>query len=144
MVHANTGFISFGPYLNATCKSDGSEVDSHGQSHPRIGQIYSSFLGEFCPPQFLVRWNGRAAGAGGVLTLGRDQITWAGQFLVSRQRIVNTPLATYQNLLDFFDVAKGEGAKKGWIWDEGWWNNQPSDPTLGEHHRSNSVSGRAA
>jgi hypothetical protein len=44
-----TGFVSFGPYLNASCSKDGSEIDSHGQSHPRIAQIYSSFQGDLCP-----------------------------------------------------------------------------------------------
>jgi uncharacterized membrane protein len=39
---------------------------------------------------------------------------------------------TYQQLLDFFDVPKGQDAPKGWIWDEGWWNNEPSNPTLGK------------
>jgi hypothetical protein len=44
-----TGFVSFGPYLNASCTADGSEIDSHGQSHPRIAQIYSAFQGDLCP-----------------------------------------------------------------------------------------------
>lgn len=45
----STGFVSFGPYLNASCSADGSERDSHGQSHPRIAQIYSAFQGDLCP-----------------------------------------------------------------------------------------------
>ena len=48
-VHADTGFISFGPYLNASCTGDGSEKDSHGMSFPRISQIYAMFNGDLCP-----------------------------------------------------------------------------------------------
>lgn len=48
-VYADTGFISFGPYLNASCTGDGSEKDSHGMSFPRISQIYAMFNGDLCP-----------------------------------------------------------------------------------------------
>ncbi len=61
-----------------------------------------------------------------------SQITWAGQFLVSRKRILQTSVETYANLLEFFDVPKGQSARKDWIWQEGWWNNEPDNPTLGE------------
>ena len=49
-VHRDTGFVSFGPYLNASCTADGSEKDSHGMSYPRVAQIYSMFNGDLCPP----------------------------------------------------------------------------------------------
>ena len=55
------------------------------------------------------------------------QSTWAGQFVVSRKRILDNRLETYQNLLDMFHAPKDH-----WIWQEGWWNNELSNPTLGK------------
>lgn len=49
-VNSQTGFISLGPYLNASCSADGGERDSHGMSFPRIGQIYAAFNNDLCPP----------------------------------------------------------------------------------------------
>ncbi|KAJ9103739.1 hypothetical protein QFC21_002199 [Naganishia friedmannii] len=103
-----TGFVSFGPYLNASCTKDGGEIDSHGQSHPRIAQIYSSFHGDLCPADGF-------------------SITWAGQFMASRKRIWGNKKSTYANLLEFFHVpklAEDDAAyattRKEWIWKEGW------------------------
>ncbi|KAJ9120035.1 hypothetical protein QFC22_002932 [Naganishia vaughanmartiniae] len=114
-----TGFVSFGPYLNASCTKDGNEIDSHGQSHPRIAQIYSSFQGDLCPADGF-------------------SITWAGQFMASRKRIWGNKKSTYANLLEFFHVpklAEDDAAyattRKEWIWKEGWWNSEESNPTLG-------------
>lgn len=52
--------------------------------------------------------------------------------MVSRKRIQGVPKQTYANLLGYFDVEKGSDDPKAWIWDEGWWNSKPSDPTLGK------------
>ncbi|KAH8090816.1 hypothetical protein HD553DRAFT_354510, partial [Filobasidium floriforme] len=109
---ANTGFMSLSTYVNASCPADGSEIDVLDQVHPRIAQIYSSFQQDLCPSTGFT-------------------ITWFGQFVASRQRIHRNPLKAYQNLLDYFDVPVGEGNEKEWIWDEGWWNNSPDNPTLG-------------
>jgi hypothetical protein len=49
-IRKNVGFISLGPYLNATCSAEGGEKDSHGMGFPRISGIYSMFQGELCPP----------------------------------------------------------------------------------------------
>ncbi|WVQ86296.1 hypothetical protein IAT38_008465 [Cryptococcus sp. DSM 104549] len=101
-LRSRTGFMSFGPYLNQTCG-----VDSAGQEHPRMADIYSMFRGTFCPP---------------IPALA----TWAGQFVVSKKRILDNDLSIYVNLRALFHAPEDH-----WIWKEGWWNNKPSNPTLG-------------
>ncbi|WWC90332.1 uncharacterized protein L201_005265 [Kwoniella dendrophila CBS 6074] len=98
----NTGFLSFGPYISHICGKD-----SHDQHNPRMADIYSMFRMDLCPPDSI---------------LG----TWAGQFVVSRQRILENPLRAYENLRNKFHEPK-----EHWIYKEGWWNNEPSNPTLG-------------
>ncbi|WWC71206.1 uncharacterized protein I206_105159 [Kwoniella pini CBS 10737] len=98
----NTGFLSFGPYITHICGND-----THGQFHPRMADIYSMFQMDFCPPEPV---------------LG----TWAGQFTVSRHRILENPFKVYANLRQKFHEPKDH-----WIFKEGWWNNEPSNPTLG-------------
>ncbi|WRT68769.1 uncharacterized protein IL334_005749 [Kwoniella shivajii] len=98
----NTGFLSFGVYISHICGND-----THGQVHPRMADIYSMFRQDFCPPESV---------------LG----TWAGQFIVSRQRILENSLKSYVNLRDKFHEPSDH-----WIWKEGWWNNEPTNPTLG-------------
>lgn len=112
-IHPRDGFVSLGPYLNATCFPDGNEVDTNGMRFGRLPQIYASFTGDLCP----------ATGFA---------ITYAGQFLVSRQRIHRNPRWRYQSLLEYFD-APTEGSPKSWIWGpgEGWWDSTPSNPTFG-------------
>jgi hypothetical protein len=58
-----------------------------------------------------------------------DQSTWAGQFVVSRKRILANPLRNYQNLIDIFHAGP-----EHWIWKENWWNHGPSNPTMGESY----------
>lgn len=112
-IHPRDGFVSLGPYLNATGTPEGGFLDTNGQTFGRIPQIYASFTGELCPSSGFA-------------------ITYAGQFLVSRQRIHRNPRWRYQSLLEYFD-APIEGDPKSWIWGpgEGWWNSEPSNPTLG-------------
>lgn len=62
------------------------------------------------------------------------QSTWAGQFVVSRKRILDNPLRNYQNLLDIFHAPKDH-----WIWKESWWNHGPSNPTFGTYPLSRSI-----
>jgi hypothetical protein len=57
------------------------------------------------------------------------QSTREGQFVVSRKRLLRNPLRNYQNLVDLFNAPEDH-----WMWKEGWGNNQPSNPTLGEVH----------
>lgn len=45
LLKSNTGFMSFGPYINQTCG-----VDSSSQSFPRMADIYSAFRSDLCPP----------------------------------------------------------------------------------------------
>lgn len=45
LLKPNTGFMSFGPYINQTCG-----VDSAEQTFPRMADIYSAFRGDLCPP----------------------------------------------------------------------------------------------
>ncbi|KAK4690018.1 hypothetical protein P7C73_g83, partial [Tremellales sp. Uapishka_1] len=97
-----TGFLSLGPYINMT-----RGVDVHSNDFPRINDIYSAFRGDFSPPHSVLA-------------------TWAGQFVVSRKRILDNRLSLYTNLLDKFDAPPDH-----WIWSEGWHNNVPSNPTLG-------------
>jgi len=97
-----TGFMSLGPYVNQTCG-----MDDQGLEFPRMRDIYTMFRGDFCPP---------------ITQLA----TWAGQFVVSRKRILDNDLRLYENLLDKFHVGSDH-----WIWREGWWNNEPANPTLG-------------
>ncbi len=47
--------------------------------------------------------------------------------MVSRKRILQNKRETYQKLLDLFHAPPDH-----WIWKEGWWNNEPANPTLGE------------
>ncbi|WVF67721.1 hypothetical protein IAT40_002480 [Kwoniella sp. CBS 6097] len=102
LIQPNTGFVSFGPYINHTCGKD-----STGQSFPRMADIYSIFRADLCPPEPVVA-------------------TWAGQFMVSRQRILENQQRAYANI-----KAKFHEPTDHWIWKEGWWNNEPSNPTLG-------------
>ncbi|EIW69005.1 hypothetical protein TREMEDRAFT_73995 [Tremella mesenterica DSM 1558] len=102
IIKPNTGFLSLGPYINMT-----RGVDVHGNSFPRINDIYSAFRGDFSPPYSILA-------------------TWAGQFVVSRERILSNQLHLYTNLL-----AKFHAPPEHWIWTEGWHNNEPSNPTLG-------------
>nr|XP_019045123.1 hypothetical protein I302_07039 [Kwoniella bestiolae CBS 10118]OCF24053.1 hypothetical protein I302_07039 [Kwoniella bestiolae CBS 10118] len=102
LLQPGTGFLSFGPYLSHTCGED-----SAGQKFPRMADIYSMFRMDLCPPEPVLA-------------------TWAGQFVVSRQRIMENPLRAYSNLRNKFHVDKDH-----WIYKEGWWNNEPSNPTLG-------------
>ncbi|WWD15616.1 hypothetical protein CI109_100038 [Kwoniella shandongensis] len=97
-----TGFLSFGPYITQQCGKD-----SHGMEFPRMNDIYVMFRSDFCPPEPVLA-------------------TWAGQFVVSRRRILNNQLLSYQNL-----KAKFHAPPEHWIWKEGWHNNEPSNPTLG-------------
>lgn len=55
------------------------------------------------------------------------QATWAGQFVVSRERILQNPLSAYVHMWEIFNAPPGH-----WIWDEGWGNNEPTNPTFGE------------
>ena len=55
-----------------------------------------------------------------------EKSTWAGQFAVSRERILRNPLEKYQDLSDLFHAPADHP-----IWTEGWANNEPSNPTLG-------------
>ncbi|WVQ74133.1 hypothetical protein IAR50_003725 [Cryptococcus sp. DSM 104548] len=102
LIRKNTGFLSFGPYINQTCG-----LDNNANSFPRLADIYSMFRNDFCPPV-------------------PQLATWAGQFIVSRKRILDNPLRTYENLR-----AKFHAVPEHWIWKEGWWDNKPSNPTLG-------------
>lgn len=102
LLKPNTGFMSFGPYINQTCG-----VDSAEQTFPRMADIYSAFRGDLCPPI-------------------PQLATWAGQFIVSKKRILENQLRLYENLRSKFHAPP-----EHWIWKEGWWNNQPSNPTLG-------------
>lgn len=94
--------MSFGPYLNMT---EGKDVI--GNEFSRINDIYSIFRQELHPPH-------------------RVLATWAGQFVVSRKRLLDNTYKSYRNLLDIFEAPEDH-----WIWNEGWWNSKPSDPTLG-------------
>ncbi|KAK6911058.1 hypothetical protein L486_05311 [Kwoniella mangroviensis CBS 10435] len=102
VLQPDTGFLSFGPYLSHTCGND-----STGQVFPRMADIYSMFRMDLCPPEPVLA-------------------TWAGQFLVSRTRILENPRRAYANLREKFHVDKDH-----WIYKEGWWDNEPSNPTLG-------------
>ena len=106
-VNAHTGFMSFGPYLNMT---EGKDVI--GNEFSRINDIYSIFRQELHPPH-------------------RVLATWAGQFVVSRKRLLDNTYKSYRNLLDIFEASEDH-----WIWNEGWWNSKPSDPTLGMLRRT--------
>lgn len=98
-----TGFMSLGPYLNMTRGKDAIGVEL-----PRINDIYTMFRQDFSPPTPVLA-------------------TWAGQFVVSRRRILSNSFESYRNLLGYFEAPRDH-----WIWREGWGNNKPSDPTLGE------------
>jgi len=102
-VHKSTGFMSFGPYINMT-----EGVDVHGNTFSRINDIYAMFRQDLHPPHTLLA-------------------TWAGQFIVSRKRLLDNTFKSYRNLLSVFEAPEDH-----WIWKEGWWNSQPSDPTLGK------------
>ncbi|KAK1922861.1 hypothetical protein DB88DRAFT_492975 [Papiliotrema laurentii] len=97
-----TGFMSLGPYLNMTRGKDAIGVEL-----PRINDIYTMFRQDFSPPTPVLA-------------------TWAGQFVVSRRRILSNSFESYRNLLGYFEAPRDH-----WIWREGWGNNKPSDPTLG-------------
>lgn len=94
--------MSFGPYINQTCG-----MDSLNQAFPRMADIYSAFRGDLCPPI-------------------PQLATWAGQFVVSKKRILENQLRLYENLREKFHAPP-----EHWIWKEGWWNSKPSNPTLG-------------
>ncbi|KAJ9091759.1 hypothetical protein QFC19_008969 [Naganishia cerealis] len=74
-----------------------------------VGREGETYLGDLCPGDGF-------------------SITWAGQFLASRQRILANKRSTYVNLLEFFHVPKlaeddpaYATTRKEWIWKEGWW-----------------------
>nr|XP_018261885.1 uncharacterized protein I303_06330 [Kwoniella dejecticola CBS 10117]OBR84043.1 hypothetical protein I303_06330 [Kwoniella dejecticola CBS 10117] len=117
----DTGFLSFGPYISHTCGND-----SHGQVHPRMSDIYSMFRMDLCPPEPVLPLSLTDSSSTSVVGLGL-QGTWAGQFIVSRHRILENPKRAYANLRQKFHEPKNH-----WIFKEGWWNNEPSNPTLGE------------
>ncbi|ORY31795.1 hypothetical protein BCR39DRAFT_525399 [Naematelia encephala] len=102
IIEPSTGFLSFGPYITQT-----EGKDATGNVFPRLKDIYSSFRMDLSPPHAVLA-------------------TWAGQFVVSRKRILDNKRQTYQNLWNKFHAPT-----EHWIWKEGWWNNEPSNPTLG-------------
>ena len=83
-------------------------VDTNGNEFSRINDIFSMFRQDLAPTHSILA-------------------TWAGQFTFSRTRILGNTFDSYYNLLRMFEVDKDH-----WIWKEGWWNNEPSNPTLGE------------
>ncbi|KAK8870091.1 hypothetical protein IAR55_000661 [Kwoniella newhampshirensis] len=102
LLRPDTGFLSFGPYITQQCGKD-----SGGMEFPRMADIYSMFRNDFCPPEPALA-------------------TWAGQFIVSKRRILDNQYESYVNLRSKFHAPP-----EHWIWKEGWHNDEPSNPTLG-------------
>ncbi|MBW0510066.1 hypothetical protein O181_049781 [Austropuccinia psidii MF-1] len=88
-----TGFLSFGPYLNSTCGEDGL---GNG-NYERMRDIYAIFHESFCPP------SGQLA-------------SYAGQFLVSKKRIMKHGYSKYLKLKEIL-----EAPSQHWIHTEGGW-----------------------
>ncbi|WVQ79558.1 hypothetical protein IAT38_001657 [Cryptococcus sp. DSM 104549] len=81
----DTGFLSFGPYINQTCGHD-----SAGMDFPRMRDIYIMFRGTFCPPT-------------------------PALFIVSKKRILQNDLHVYENLRSLFHAPPEHWIwKEGW------------------------------
>jgi hypothetical protein len=115
---SHIGFMSLGPYNTHT-----AGVDVNNNSFPRMADIYSMFRQDFYPPHPVLVSVSLCLQA----FMLKHQATWAGQFMVSRKRILDNPLKTYTHLSDLFHAPTDH-----WIWKEGWGNNEPSNPTLGK------------
>ncbi|KAA1113410.1 hypothetical protein PGT21_030847 [Puccinia graminis f. sp. tritici] len=89
----STGFLSFGPYLVSVCGQDGL---GNG-NYERMRDIYTMFYNSFCPP------TGQLA-------------SYAGQFVVSKARILSNRYEQYLNMRRLL-----EAPKEHWIHQEGGW-----------------------
>lgn len=90
---SSTGFLSFGPYLISVCGQDGL---GNG-NYERMRDIYTLIYDSFCPP------TGQLA-------------SYAGQFVVSRRRILRNRYEKYLNLRNLL-----EAPIEHWIHREGGW-----------------------
>ncbi|TIB37932.1 hypothetical protein E3P86_01983 [Wallemia ichthyophaga] len=102
----SSAFLSLGPYVRGNCGV------TEGHTLPQMKSIYQLFTGTECPDD-------------------QDQlVTWAGQFLVSQDRILNNPLGRYVEMLNLIEAPSGDA-----IHDETpWWfanKNDPSNPFIG-------------
>ncbi|EGG07605.1 uncharacterized protein MELLADRAFT_35443 [Melampsora larici-populina 98AG31] len=88
-----TGFLSFGPYLSSVCGQDGL---GNG-NYERMRDIYVMFHETLCPPT-------------GQLS------SYAGQFMVSRKRILHNSYKKYEELKLIL-----EAPLEHWIHSEGSW-----------------------
>ena len=82
-INKHTGFLSLGPYVAGNC---GTTV---GHYLPQMNTIFKLFNGYECPQD------------------ESQLVTWAGQFIVSHDRILSNPISTYvemYNLLTVSDV----------------------------------------
>lgn len=132
LVDSRTGFLALGPYIKTDCG-----VDTTGNGDfPRMRDIYSMFREE-------VSSSLSAASDGGSLVLlansHRSQFcpptlqlsAWAGQFIVSRQRILANSRSKYETLLNSLQAPMHH-----WIHEEGAYFEYkgsvgPSNPFLG-------------
>ncbi|ORY69277.1 hypothetical protein BCR35DRAFT_269785 [Leucosporidium creatinivorum] len=108
LVDSRTGFLALGPYIKTDC---GVDTTGNGE-FPRMRDIYSMFREEFCPPTLQLS-------------------AWAGQFIVSRNRILANSLSKYETLLNTLQAPMHH-----WVHDEGAYfayhgSVGPSNPFLG-------------
>ncbi|GAA5984942.1 hypothetical protein JCM11641_005593 [Rhodosporidiobolus odoratus] len=94
-LHRNTGFLSFGPYLSNLCGSD-----SEGTGfYPGAKSIYKEVLGKEC-------------------TEGKEEdrvlSTWAGQFAVSRERVMSNGWEVYEKMREWIEAPNDDPLHHLW------------------------------
>lgn len=105
-IQPSSAFLSLGPYVKGNCGV------TEGHTYPQMQTIYQLFTGADCPED-------------------QDQlVTWAGQFLVSQDRILNNPLGKYVDMLKLVEAPSDDPIHS----ETPWWfasKNDPSNPFIG-------------
>ncbi|WAR60630.1 hypothetical protein PtB15_9B569 [Puccinia triticina] len=107
---SSTGFLSFGPYLVSVCGQDGL---GNG-NYERMRDIYTMFYNSFCPP------TGQLA-------------SYAGQFVVSRRRILANSYTQYGQMRALLEAPTGHWIHRegGWLKWKGATDTGPAEPPTG-------------
>lgn len=140
LVDSRTGFLALGPYIKTDC---GVDTTGNGE-FPRMRDIYSMFREEVSLSLSAFHSTRRSSRQSPLVSLSLTLLphcqfcpptlqlsAWAGQFIVSRQRILANSLSKYETLLNSLQAPMHH-----WIHEEGAWFEYkgsvgPSNPFLG-------------
>ncbi|TIC69353.1 hypothetical protein E3Q02_00900 [Wallemia mellicola] len=105
-INVDTGYISLGPYVPGSCGV------SEGHTLPQMKTIWQLFTNTECPED------------------ETQLVTWAGQFMVSQDRILNNPYSKYADILSMLEAPADDPIHS----ETPWWfmsKNDPSNPFIG-------------